>query len=147
MGTQILDLDIDPAPVDTDYIETQKAGGQSYRISLATVQAGIDVPPTQAYTDDAVLGLGDIGKECTNEGAAKIVTLTLPDAEVAREFSFIRLAEYDLRIQPAAGDTIGLGDADKYLAMQASYTRVHLRCHVANFWTILSETGINVYQP
>lgn len=98
---------------------------------------------TAAYTiKDSENGTG-----FTNTGAAAVVTLTLPAAEVGMHYYFVVDDTDGIRIDPNGTETISLpstgvpGAAGKYLTADAIGESVHLICAKAGTWAVLGFTG------
>ena len=87
------------------------------------------------------------GSIYTNTGATAAVTVALPAATPGLEFRFYVTAAYELRIDPAGSETIGLPSsgvqqaAGKYLTADAAGEYLHILCAVAGKWETLNYRG------
>lgn len=95
--------------------------------------------PTQLTTTD-------LGKRCTNKGAALVVNLVLPAALPGYEISFQRVANYSFLIDPYSGETIAGGSANKYIELQ-SRGGVTLTCVSAGSWEVTADTALWDWEP
>jgi hypothetical protein len=95
---------------------------------------------TAVATGTATLTIAHSGSIYTNTGATAAVTCALPAATVGQEFTFIVTAAYELRIDPAGSETIGLPSsgvqqaAGKYITADAAGEYVHIICAKAGQW-------------
>lgn len=89
-------------------------------------------PVTLNATSDQALAL-------TNYGATQVIEFDIPAAVVGMRYSFQRIADYAIRLDPNGTDVIADGAAGKYLQMQAM-GRIDLLCLVANRWEIVNDT-------
>lgn len=90
---------------------------------------------------------GYSGKVISNRDASGTVTHTLPPALVGREFTCVREAEFEYRIDPNPSDTIRGSSAGKYLIMNTTGNTVHLKCVVAGVWELVSSNGAITFEP
>ena len=103
----------------------------------------------EAHTaDDTLVASEMYGSTHTNTGASATVTLTLPVAVVGMHFRAVVGAAQELRIDPAASETIALpatgvqGAAGKYLMANAAQERCDFFCAVAGTWSTLATPAI-----
>ena len=93
-----------------------------------------------AHTTSFTLTANDNGSCHTNAGATGAIVATLPAATPGLYFFFSVAAVQELRIDPAALETISLvssgvpGVGGKYLTADAIGETVTLRCFVAGNW-------------
>ncbi len=100
----------------------------------------------QTATPVTVTTASHNGYVLTNYGAALAITFNLPAATVGTRFSFARVANYSMYLDPSGSETIGGGAAGKYLEIQSA-GRVDLRCIVAGDWLIDNETALVDWEP
>jgi hypothetical protein len=101
----------------------------------------------EAHTAGDTLLATESGSVHTNTGASGTITLVLPAATVGQEFFFYVGAAQELRIDPAASETISLpssgvaGAGGAYLVADAVGETVHLLCGKAGTWAVMGFTG------
>jgi len=105
-------------------------------MSIVVSTADISIP----------LGLG-YGGHVSNLGAVATRIFWLPPATPGLHY-YIRnaTAAQVLQIGPDGTEIIEAGGAGKYLSLDTAYATVHLFCHVAGVWDIMSSTGTLSYQ-
>lgn len=118
-----------------------KFAAQGFAHSLLALRA------VEAHTAGDTLLSTESGSIHTNTGASGAITLVLPAATVGQEFFFIVGAAQELRIDPAASETISLPStgaasaAGAYITANAVGETVHVMCGVAGTWNVMGFTG------
>lgn len=113
------------------------AAGQRYW----NVDPGVGFGDQYNYTADATLTAGQDGAVITNSGASQAITLTLPAAVAGMEFSILRVANYDITLDPSGSQTIADGGAGVTLIMEAAGL-IGLSCIADSAWVVTSDTTL-----
>ena len=99
-----------------------------------------------SYTDDAVLTAAQDGAAINNAGAAKAIEITLPAAVAGMEFAFLRVANFDMTLDPNGSETISDGGAGSALVILARGLLV-LSCSSDGAWEVVSDSTLWNYEP
>lgn len=81
-----------------------------------------------------------------NNGATQVIRFNLPTATAGTRFSFARIANYAMQIDPSGSEVIGEGAAGKYLEMRSNNSRLDIRCLVNSAWVVESISGSYGYE-
>lgn len=92
-------------------------------------------------TVDTALTADQLLVPINNYGATALTTHHLPEAVVGRYAEFNRIADYNIRLQPATGERFREGSANEYLEVLAG--TVTIKCIVAGIWDIVSSGDAN----
>lgn len=87
------------------------------------------------------------GIRFTNSGATVNRTHPLPLATPGLRYTFLRVASFELRVLPIAGQTIRGGGVSKYINLAADGDSLTLECIVAGVWEVLVHRGTPTYEP
>jgi len=100
---------------------------------------------TDVTTTPYAVGSGTSGQRFTNRGATQVVTLTLPALTAGMRWTFHRVANYALRIDPNGTETIGDGGAGKYLEITGRGA-VQIECLVNGSAEVVGGSAIYQFE-
>lgn len=86
------------------------------------------------------------GTRLTNRGATQVIEFDLPPLTAGMRFTFNRIANYAVRIDPNGSEFIGEGGAGKYLEIQ-SRGQVVIECLAAGEAEVTSASAIYGFEP
>lgn len=85
------------------------------------------------------------GQRLTNRGATQVIEFDLPAATVGLRYSFNRIANYAVRLDPNGSETIADGGAGKYLEIQYR-GQVNIECLAIGAWEVTGGSGLYVME-
>lgn len=74
-------------------------------------------------------------------------TCTLPEAKTGMEYSFCQTGTNDLIVDPDGIELFRGQGAGKYVKISSQGGTLHLKCHTAGIWDIVSQSGTISYEP
>lgn len=99
------------------------------------------VPVMHHAASEAITRPLCLGTAHTNKGAGDTIVISLPEASPGMHATFVVVANEELRVDPATGETVGSGSAGEYIAADAVGESISLLCVDAGAWTIAASTG------
>lgn len=103
--------------------------------------------PTEDYTSTpTTITSAMAGQRSTNRGATQVIEFDLPSAVVGMRYSFMRIADYAVRMDPNGTQTIGAGAAGKYLEITGR-GQVDIECLATGEWEIVGGSSIADWEP
>lgn len=120
---------------------TYKAVDAMSLLARMSAASTTDVTSTPSTVTSAMSGT-----RLTNRGAIQVIEFDLPALTAGMRFTFNRIANYAVRIDPNGSELIGEGGAGKYLEIQ-SRGQVVIECLVNGAAEVTSASAMYGFEP